>query len=58
VSVPLVNGSSDATVSALAVDTDAAAWQARVDGPVTGGPLVDEGRLYVSTDGGDLICWE
>lgn len=54
----LVIGSADAHVYALDAATGAVAWQAAVDGAVTGVPLVADGRLYVSTNGGDLLCWE
>lgn len=53
-----VIGSSDGHVYALDTDTGAVAWDARLGGPLTSVPLVDGGRLYLSTDGGDLSCWE
>jgi outer membrane protein assembly factor BamB len=54
----IVVGSYDAGVYLLDEEDGAALWQARMSGPVTSVPLVHGGRLFVSSDGGDLVCWE
>jgi len=54
----VVIGSCDESVYMLDGDTGDAVWQAQLDGAITSVPLVSDQRLYVSTDGGDLVCWE
>lgn len=54
----VVIGSYDAGVYMLDEDDGKALWQARMSGAVTSVPLVHGGRLFVSSDGGDLVCWE
>ncbi len=51
-------GSYDAHVYLLDGETGASVWQTAVRGAVTSVPLISDGRLYVSTNGGDLVCWE
>lgn len=54
----VVIGSYDAGVYMLDEDDGKALWQARMSGAVTSVPLVHGGRLFVSSDCGDLVCWE
>ncbi len=54
----IVIGSSDAHAYMLDGDTGESLWQARLDGAITSVPLVSDHRLYIATDGGDLVCWE
>jgi outer membrane protein assembly factor BamB len=54
----IIIGSTDQRIYMLNEITGRAEWQELLDGKVTSVPLVSDGRLYVSTDGGDLVCWE
>ncbi|NGM68697.1 PQQ-binding-like beta-propeller repeat protein [Natronolimnobius sp. AArcel1] len=47
-------GGGDATLYALERDTGEERWHAKADGPIGGGPVVTDSRIYVGTDAGSV----
>jgi len=52
----LIGSSVDGSVVAFDVETAKPLWRFFTDGPVRFAPLIDDGRVYVVSDGGCLHC--